>query len=447
MQRFLYQLPNRPRHFSPSPELLADLHWWQHFLLACHGVSFLRSSPWIDEISHFCTEASLAGIGGFLYGHFFHSTFPPFIAVTSVSIASLEMLAVTVSFKLWSQELQGQRIFVRTDNRTTELAINTGCSHLPFIQSCLRELWFYASLCDFELCALVISSLFRLSGFHLRDLQHRVWQIQAFTLSSATKWNYQSIWNTYLQFCHFYCLPQFPTAPATIATFVTLVSFSIKPHHTINNYLTPCDGSAFFLLFRHKGFWRHLHHTDCQRFGKVYGPHPLSQSSTHTIHPAPIQRPSRPSWLRSPCLVVCLSDRLLHILSHSKFGSSFTWYLLLTQHTFQKQHYIQQFRRPYYYYKNKNLQSRWYFPCCSCPARSWIPTFTTFALHSSLWSVPAPGTHPLFSFLSTLHQLALASLPRALMMVSNTWLPSSLWTPGTTKGKVCIAAVLHSPFS
>ena len=100
MQRFLYQLPNRPRHFSPSPELLADLHWWQHFLLACHGVSFLRSSPWIDEISHFCTEASLAGIGGFLYGHFFHSTFPPFIAVTSVSIASLEMLAVTVSFKL-----------------------------------------------------------------------------------------------------------------------------------------------------------------------------------------------------------------------------------------------------------------------------------------------------------------------------------------------------------
>lgn len=100
MQRFLYQLPNKPRHFSPSPELLADLHWWQHFLLACHGVSFLRSSPWIDEISHFCTEASLAGIGGFLYGHFFHSTFPPFIAVTSVSIASLEMLAVTVSFKL-----------------------------------------------------------------------------------------------------------------------------------------------------------------------------------------------------------------------------------------------------------------------------------------------------------------------------------------------------------
>ena len=100
MQRFLYQLPNKPRHFSPSPELLTDLHWWQHFLLACHGVSFLRSSPWIDEISHFCTEASLAGIGGFLYGHFFHSTFPPFIAVTSVSIASLEMLAVTVSFKL-----------------------------------------------------------------------------------------------------------------------------------------------------------------------------------------------------------------------------------------------------------------------------------------------------------------------------------------------------------
>ena len=27
MQRPLNQLPDKPRHFSPSPELLADLHW------------------------------------------------------------------------------------------------------------------------------------------------------------------------------------------------------------------------------------------------------------------------------------------------------------------------------------------------------------------------------------------------------------------------------------
>lgn len=66
------------------------------------------------------------------------------------------MLAITVSVKLWSDELHGQRILIRTDNQNTELAINTGRSHVPFVQSCLRELWFFASLFDFELRALHI---------------------------------------------------------------------------------------------------------------------------------------------------------------------------------------------------------------------------------------------------------------------------------------------------
>ena len=66
------------------------------------------------------------------------------------------MLAVTVNVKMWSDQLRGQQILIRTDNQNTELAINTGRSHVPFVQSCLRELWFFASLFDFELCALHI---------------------------------------------------------------------------------------------------------------------------------------------------------------------------------------------------------------------------------------------------------------------------------------------------
>ena len=82
--------------------------------------------------------------------------YPPFIDPSSLTIASLETSAVTVSVKLWSEELWGQRILVRTENQNTELAINTGRSRVPFVQSCLRELWFYASLFDFELRALHI---------------------------------------------------------------------------------------------------------------------------------------------------------------------------------------------------------------------------------------------------------------------------------------------------
>ena len=77
-----------------------------------------------------------SGIGG----RFFHSSYPSFIDTAFLSIASFEMLAVILSLKLWSEELRGQRILVRTDNQSNEPAINTGRSRVPFVQSCLREL-------------------------------------------------------------------------------------------------------------------------------------------------------------------------------------------------------------------------------------------------------------------------------------------------------------------
>ena len=159
MQRMLSDLrhlPHKSSHFTPSSALLADLRWWNEFLAVYNGVSLLRSSPWIDTTVRFCTDACISGIGGFFDGRFFHSSYPPFIDTALLSIASLEMLAVIVSLKLWSEELRGQRILVRTDNQNTELAINTGRSRVPFAQSCLRELWFYASCFDFELRALYI---------------------------------------------------------------------------------------------------------------------------------------------------------------------------------------------------------------------------------------------------------------------------------------------------
>ena len=159
MQRLLNelrQLPTKRARFVPSSDMLSDLRWWDKFLSVYNGVSLLRSSPWPVSDHFFCTDACLTGIGGFFCGRFFHSSFPTCFDPASLSIASLEMLAVTVSIKLWSEDLRGLRILVRTDNLNTELAINTGRSRVPFIQSCLRDLWFYASLHDFELQALHI---------------------------------------------------------------------------------------------------------------------------------------------------------------------------------------------------------------------------------------------------------------------------------------------------
>ena len=159
MQRMLYELrwlPHKSSHFTPSSALLADLRWWNEFLPIYNGVSLLRSHLWIYMTLRFCTNACISGIGGFFDGRFFHSSYPPFINTASLPIASLEMLAVIVSLKLWSADLRSQRILVRTDHQDTELAINTGRSRVPFVQSCFRELWFYASRFDFELRALHI---------------------------------------------------------------------------------------------------------------------------------------------------------------------------------------------------------------------------------------------------------------------------------------------------
>ena len=156
MQRMLNELrllTHKQQRFHPSREMLADLEWWSLFLASYNGVSLIRSAPQINNPLRFCTDASLHGIGGFYNGRFFHATYPHFITKQSLHINALEILAVTVSVKLWASVLPRQRILVLTDNKSTELALNFGKSRVPFTQACLRELWLYAARYDFEISA------------------------------------------------------------------------------------------------------------------------------------------------------------------------------------------------------------------------------------------------------------------------------------------------------
>ena len=156
MQRMLNELRllTRKQHrFHPSREMRADLEWWSLFLASYNGVSLIRSEPQINNPLRFCTDASLHGIGGFYDGRFFHVTYPQFITKQSLHINALEILAVTVSVKPWAPVLPRQRILVLTDNKSTELALNSGKSRVPFTQACLRELWLYAARYDFEISA------------------------------------------------------------------------------------------------------------------------------------------------------------------------------------------------------------------------------------------------------------------------------------------------------
>ena len=86
-----------------------------------------------------------------LWWRFFHATYPEFITNQSMHINGLEIRAVTVSVKLWASVLPRQRILILTDNKSTELALNSGKSCVSFTQACLRELWLYAGRYDFEI--------------------------------------------------------------------------------------------------------------------------------------------------------------------------------------------------------------------------------------------------------------------------------------------------------
>ena len=103
MQRMLSELrrlTHKSSRLTSSPALQGDLRWWNEFLAVYNGVSLLRSFPWIDTTVRFCTDACISGIGGCFDGHFFNSSYPPFIDTALLSIVSLEMLAVIVSLKL-----------------------------------------------------------------------------------------------------------------------------------------------------------------------------------------------------------------------------------------------------------------------------------------------------------------------------------------------------------
>ncbi|KAL9978542.1 hypothetical protein ACROYT_G016069 [Oculina patagonica] len=98
-----------------------------------------------DFVNLILSKGLSTSIGGFYDGRFFHATYPQFITQQSLHINALEILAVTVSIKLWALILPCQRIVEHTENKNTELAINSGKSCVPFSQACLRELWLYAA--------------------------------------------------------------------------------------------------------------------------------------------------------------------------------------------------------------------------------------------------------------------------------------------------------------
>ncbi len=137
-----------------STDFKKDVRWWHYLMDHFNGVSLMANMFWTD--CHFMSDACLHGLGGYYAGQYFHATFPPMFS--NLPIHAKEMLAILVCVKLWGSTWGRQRIVCQCDNMACVLLINTSISRDNFMQNCIRELWYFATLYSFEIRAVHIAS-------------------------------------------------------------------------------------------------------------------------------------------------------------------------------------------------------------------------------------------------------------------------------------------------
>ena len=57
---------------------------------------------------------------------------------------------IVVALKYWAPQLQGRKFTVACDNSAAVMVMSSNMSKDPFMQRCLRQLWFTAAIFDFE---------------------------------------------------------------------------------------------------------------------------------------------------------------------------------------------------------------------------------------------------------------------------------------------------------
>ncbi|XP_070571747.1 uncharacterized protein [Ptychodera flava] len=153
MLDLLRSLKRSSHHAYLNREFHADVLWWARFMRVYNGVTMINQAHWSRPDDIFSSDACLTGCGGCTSAHYFHAEFPSSILNLDLHINALELLAVTVATKLWGNEWGGKRIQVYCDNEATVTVINTGRTRDRFMACCLRELYFIAATCCFEIRA------------------------------------------------------------------------------------------------------------------------------------------------------------------------------------------------------------------------------------------------------------------------------------------------------
>ena len=159
---FLSRLLNALRSFPSNAksqlvtlEMRHDLAWWQTFLPIYNGISVIKPADWSFADFRFTTDACLTRGGATCLDKCLTFPFPDFVLDAASHISALELFTVIVAVNFWATALQHQRFLVSCDNgfynEAAVIVINSGSTKDPFLQRCLRQLWFTSALHDVDL--------------------------------------------------------------------------------------------------------------------------------------------------------------------------------------------------------------------------------------------------------------------------------------------------------
>ena len=96
-------------------------------------------------------DACLTGCGAWCGSEYYGTSFPKFVLECEHPTAHLELLNLVVAIKVWSKIWAGHRIQIRCDNINTCIAVMKGKSKVPYMQSCLREIYQLVAANDIDL--------------------------------------------------------------------------------------------------------------------------------------------------------------------------------------------------------------------------------------------------------------------------------------------------------
>ena len=134
-------------HIYPEEGFYQDLLWFTHFVKQFNGVVTFKNINVAHEVF---VDATLTGTGGIWGSRVYSARVPPNL-VHCISITQVEMYSVLVTVRLWAPLWKDKSIRIPCNNESAVMVCNTGKTKDPFLNFCIRQLWFHCAQFNVDL--------------------------------------------------------------------------------------------------------------------------------------------------------------------------------------------------------------------------------------------------------------------------------------------------------